>query len=115
MMRMARENFVTTAVSNHLRGIYSFVRGDTMDRKLTSKLALAPDEAVAGVYINHADDYLVFTEFCIRHFYGQKQQIIQYRSISKVEMPDEDVPELILTLEDGQVVSLLIENETEGH
>lgn len=99
--------------AHRLFELYSFLKGDNIDEGFWPRLTLEDHERVLGVYINNNSDYIVVTDCYLHRFHGKRHHVIPYRSLSKVEIPDEETREIIVTLENEQVIPLLIENETE--
>jgi hypothetical protein len=101
--------------SRRLLELTSFVKADDIDKDGVMRDLVRSDELLIGMYLNTADNFILFTTDGLHWFSDPVHRSIRYRSISSVRMPDNEADCCLeLILEGGELLSLPILNDTEN-
>jgi hypothetical protein len=108
-------NVVDQEYWNKLFGLYSFIRGDAITDDMLCVVLLADGEKLIGVYVNNADDFIMVTTLGLRWVHEGVERFVAYDAVALVDLPtDLQYRQLKMMLQDGNMVFLPVENETEG-
>jgi hypothetical protein len=101
-----------------LRHLYSFVPDTAVDHDLVRQLKIGPGERLVGMYINAADNVIVFTSKALYWLRKERESVCFFGEIKSIKLPEgeqvNDEREIEIALKSGDFLFLPIVNDTEG-
>ena len=112
-MPLYREK-IEDCIAEHLCLLVGFAR--PKDSSVFSKTFLNEGESLHGLYMNSADDFVLFTDQGVHRIKGAKVRTILYAGIREVDLPkDPDQRALYIHMRNGDTFLLPISNDTEEY
>ena len=101
-----------------LGSLYSFVPDTAVDYELIKQLKIGLEERLVGMYLNGADNFIVFTSKALYWVRREREIVCFYGEVQKIKLPDgeqvDDEREIEIALKDGDFLFLPVINDTEG-
>jgi hypothetical protein len=101
-----------------LSSLYSFVPDTAVNYELIKQLKIGLEERLVGMYLNGADNFIVFTSKALYWVRKDRESICFYSEVKEIKLPAQeqvdDEREIEIALKDGDFLFLPVINDTEG-